>query len=256
MGALSGRTALVTGGGRGSAGRSRSGWGGTARGWPCITGATRRRPRTRSRRSRPRGPGLHHPGRTGDDRRRRGTVDRVRRPGRGPGHPGQQRRDQQGRRRNTQGHRRADGRGFRPPLRGQHQGAVLHRPGGADPSAGRRADHQPLDGADAWRGQARADRLRHVQGSGQCVHLDPRQDPGPARDHGQRGGAGGGEHRYERGLAARRGQCRGAERVKGISPLGRIAGPTEIGDVVAFLASDDSRWVTGQWIDATGGALL
>ena len=46
------------------------------------------------------------------------------------------------------------------------------------------------------------------------------------------------------------------ERVKGISPLGRIAGPTEIGDVVAFLASDDSRWVTGQWIDATGGALL
>ncbi|MGW9427843.1 SDR family oxidoreductase [Streptomyces decoyicus] len=46
------------------------------------------------------------------------------------------------------------------------------------------------------------------------------------------------------------------ERVKGISPLGRIAGPAEIGDVVAFLASDDSRWVTGQWIDATGGALL
>ncbi|MFG2135921.1 SDR family oxidoreductase [Streptomyces sp. NPDC048650] len=41
-----------------------------------------------------------------------------------------------------------------------------------------------------------------------------------------------------------------------VSPLGRIADPTDIGDVVAFLASDDSRWVTGHWIDATGGVLL
>ncbi|MCK7624030.1 SDR family oxidoreductase [Streptomyces sp. RS10V-4] len=40
------------------------------------------------------------------------------------------------------------------------------------------------------------------------------------------------------------------------SPLGRVADPTDIGDIVAFLASNDSRWVTGQWIDATGGALL
>ncbi|MCR8577818.1 glucose 1-dehydrogenase [Streptomyces sp. Isolate_219] len=46
------------------------------------------------------------------------------------------------------------------------------------------------------------------------------------------------------------------QRVSEISPLGRIADPTDIGDIVAFLASDDSRWVTGQWIDATGGALL
>ncbi|WP_411134291.1 SDR family oxidoreductase [Streptomyces sp. C10] len=46
------------------------------------------------------------------------------------------------------------------------------------------------------------------------------------------------------------------QRVREISPLGRIADPTDIGDIVAFLASDDSRWVTGQWIDATGGALL
>ncbi|KUL53321.1 short-chain dehydrogenase [Streptomyces sp. NRRL F-4489] len=40
------------------------------------------------------------------------------------------------------------------------------------------------------------------------------------------------------------------------SPLGRVAEPSDIGDVVAFLASRDSRWVTGQWIDATGGAQL
>ncbi|MEU8785644.1 SDR family oxidoreductase [Streptomyces sp. NPDC048637] len=46
------------------------------------------------------------------------------------------------------------------------------------------------------------------------------------------------------------------QRVREISPLARIADPTDIGDIAAFLASDDSRWVTGQWIDATGGALL
>lgn len=40
------------------------------------------------------------------------------------------------------------------------------------------------------------------------------------------------------------------------SPLGRVAGADDVADIVAFLASDDSRWVTGQWIDATGGALL
>lgn len=46
------------------------------------------------------------------------------------------------------------------------------------------------------------------------------------------------------------------QRVREISPLSRIADSTDIGDIVAFLASEDSRWVTGQWIDATGGALL
>jgi 3-oxoacyl-[acyl-carrier protein] reductase len=40
------------------------------------------------------------------------------------------------------------------------------------------------------------------------------------------------------------------------SPLGRVGQSGDVADIVAFLASDDSRWVTGQWIDATGGALL
>ncbi|MGV9412665.1 SDR family oxidoreductase [Nocardia sp. NPDC003693] len=40
------------------------------------------------------------------------------------------------------------------------------------------------------------------------------------------------------------------------SPLNRVAQPGEIADIVGFLASHDARWVTGQWIDATGGALL
>nr|WP_275415422.1 SDR family oxidoreductase [Planobispora longispora] len=32
--------------------------------------------------------------------------------------------------------------------------------------------------------------------------------------------------------------------------------PEDIADIVAFLASDDARWVTGRVIDATGGAGL
>lgn len=44
--------------------------------------------------------------------------------------------------------------------------------------------------------------------------------------------------------------------VAGLSPLGRVADATDVADVVAFLASDDSRWITGQHVDASGGALL
>ncbi|MFC0846226.1 MULTISPECIES: SDR family oxidoreductase [Streptomyces] len=40
-----------------------------------------------------------------------------------------------------------------------------------------------------------------------------------------------------------------------MSALGRVGTPSDIADVVAFLASADGRWVTGQWIDATGGSL-
>ncbi|WP_067697904.1 SDR family oxidoreductase [Nocardia jejuensis] len=40
------------------------------------------------------------------------------------------------------------------------------------------------------------------------------------------------------------------------SPLARVGTPPDVADIVGFLASEDSRWVTGQWIDATGGALL
>lgn len=35
--------------------------------------------------------------------------------------------------------------------------------------------------------------------------------------------------------------------------LGRLGTPEDIADVVAFLASDDARWVTGQFLDANGG---
>ncbi|MEU6983312.1 SDR family oxidoreductase [Streptomyces sp. NPDC046324] len=40
-----------------------------------------------------------------------------------------------------------------------------------------------------------------------------------------------------------------------LSALGKVGTPADIADVVAFLASHDGRWVTGQWIDATGGSI-
>ncbi|MEU0568146.1 SDR family oxidoreductase [Nonomuraea sp. NPDC005983] len=41
-----------------------------------------------------------------------------------------------------------------------------------------------------------------------------------------------------------------------LSPMGRVGVPEDVADAVAFLASDDSRWVTGHWLDASGGTLL
>ncbi|MBB4933095.1 3-oxoacyl-[acyl-carrier protein] reductase [Lipingzhangella halophila] len=46
------------------------------------------------------------------------------------------------------------------------------------------------------------------------------------------------------------------ESVLGVTALERLGQPDDIAAVVAFLASDDGRWVTGQLLDATGGARL
>ncbi len=35
--------------------------------------------------------------------------------------------------------------------------------------------------------------------------------------------------------------------------LGRLGTPEDIADVVAFVCSDDARWITGQFLDANGG---
>ena len=48
----------------------------------------------------------------------------------------------------------------------------------------------------------------------------------------------------------------GASREKPLPVFDRVGQPADIADVVAFVASDDARWVTGQCIDATGGSLL
>ncbi|MBB6174254.1 NAD(P)-dependent dehydrogenase (short-subunit alcohol dehydrogenase family) [Nocardiopsis mwathae] len=44
--------------------------------------------------------------------------------------------------------------------------------------------------------------------------------------------------------------------VAAATALGRIGDPADISDIVAFLASDDARWVTGHVVDATGGMCL
>ncbi|MEV0578107.1 SDR family oxidoreductase [Streptomyces sp. NPDC050392] len=47
-----------------------------------------------------------------------------------------------------------------------------------------------------------------------------------------------------------------ADQIAGLTALGRLGGPDDVADVVAFLASDAARWVTGQVIDASGGLFL
>lgn len=41
-----------------------------------------------------------------------------------------------------------------------------------------------------------------------------------------------------------------------LSALGRVGQPSDVADAAAFLASSDSRWVTGQYLDVTGGSNL
>ena len=53
-----------------------------------------------------------------------------------------------------------------------------------------------------------------------------------------------------------RGSGIGADAIKGMiarTPLGRLGTPSDIADVVAFLASSDGRWVTGQVVETSGG---
>ncbi|UHG94153.1 SDR family NAD(P)-dependent oxidoreductase [Spirosoma oryzicola] len=44
--------------------------------------------------------------------------------------------------------------------------------------------------------------------------------------------------------------------VAGVTALGRVGLPDDIGGVVAFLCSDDAKWVNGQRIEVTGGMNL
>jgi 3-oxoacyl-[acyl-carrier protein] reductase len=48
----------------------------------------------------------------------------------------------------------------------------------------------------------------------------------------------------------------GAKSVGEIVPLGRIGQPDDVADVVAFLASDAARYLTGQVIAVDGGLLV
>ncbi len=44
--------------------------------------------------------------------------------------------------------------------------------------------------------------------------------------------------------------------LSGLTALRRIGRPEEIADAVAFLVSDDARWITANVVDASGGAFL
>jgi 3-oxoacyl-[acyl-carrier protein] reductase len=47
-----------------------------------------------------------------------------------------------------------------------------------------------------------------------------------------------------------------ARRVAGMTALGRHGQPADVADAVAFFASEDSRWVTGQTLEVNGGLFL
>ena len=46
------------------------------------------------------------------------------------------------------------------------------------------------------------------------------------------------------------------ERMSRLSPFGRLGQPEDIADVVAFVVSEQCRWITGSLFDASGGQLL
>ncbi len=56
--------------------------------------------------------------------------------------------------------------------------------------------------------------------------------------------------------AARLATAEGRAAMAADSPLGRIGQPADVAGIVGFLVSDSAGWVTGQWIDASGGSLL
>jgi NAD(P)-dependent dehydrogenase (short-subunit alcohol dehydrogenase family) len=47
-----------------------------------------------------------------------------------------------------------------------------------------------------------------------------------------------------------------ADPITSVTALGRLGQPRDIADVVAFLASEDARWITGQVLDVSGGLFL
>lgn len=46
------------------------------------------------------------------------------------------------------------------------------------------------------------------------------------------------------------------ERALARHPLGRLSTPEDVADVVAFLCSDDARFITGQSINVSGGFVI
>jgi NAD(P)-dependent dehydrogenase (short-subunit alcohol dehydrogenase family) len=49
------------------------------------------------------------------------------------------------------------------------------------------------------------------------------------------------------------GDTENEQQIVAITALQRLGQPEDIAAVAAFLASDDGRWVTGQYLEASGG---
>ena len=48
----------------------------------------------------------------------------------------------------------------------------------------------------------------------------------------------------------------GLAQAAALSAFNRVGTTEDVADVVAFLASEEARWITGQFIDVTGGSRL
>ncbi|MGP4087152.1 SDR family oxidoreductase [Streptomyces sp. KR55] len=46
------------------------------------------------------------------------------------------------------------------------------------------------------------------------------------------------------------------EQMAKLSTFNRVGEPEDVADIVTFLATDEARWITGSFVDATGGTLL
>ena len=46
------------------------------------------------------------------------------------------------------------------------------------------------------------------------------------------------------------------DHIAGVTALGRVGLPDDIGGIVAFLCTEDARWINGQRIEASGGMML
>jgi NAD(P)-dependent dehydrogenase (short-subunit alcohol dehydrogenase family) len=44
--------------------------------------------------------------------------------------------------------------------------------------------------------------------------------------------------------------------LSGLSPPGRVGVAEDVGSVVAFVCSEEARWINGQWIEVSGGINL
>ena len=101
-------------------------------------------------------------------------------------------------------------------------------------------------------GNAGQTQLRGRQGR----HDRLQQEPGPggrvARHHRQRGGPGLHRHRHDR--RARASQTRTALLAQ--VPLGRLGSPEDIAHAVAFLASPEAGYITGETLHVNGGMYM